>query len=315
MNAALRSFTAMGFLFLMAPSSSPVAAQDRPLIGVRFRIEAPDFRRNLYKSIPSIERDLAESLARLGREEFGFLGWQRFGDIQDPSRIAAVLSVSLTAEEPKSLGWDIWLRFSAEAGPAGSIYQCQSEKRVPPTFPKVNDRAKRKLDRRLFSPMDPQPTGDAKTLKARIEEILFKEPGFQTALLDAFLGEIPFCREARPHLGSLLEIRVQQDLALGLGSKMTLRLCSRIRGAREASLLELTANDTGVFPDTDQDSSWLQAGVSRCIVRGAEKQPDACIPEISRLFQDPLAEDLFMILFNNGYPRIRGKRVSMPAKG
>jgi len=302
----------LGFL-LLALLSPPLEGQEKPMVGVKFRIEAQDFQRNLYKSIPAIEKDLAEVFTKLGIDEFEFLGWQ-LGDIQNKSRVAAILSVSLTAREPKSLGWTIWLRFSAAAGPAGSVYGCIEGFPLEPRFLKVNH--DHKLDRPLFSQLDPQPTGNAEALRKKISDtILDEEQGFRTAISDAFLSQIPFCRNAKPHgVKGLLKIGGGgEDLDLGESSVIRLRLCSSIPEGREPSTLELKVG-TWISLKKDKDPALPQASISRCTVGGSEKQREACILEVPRIFQKPLATDLFMVQFNKSEFQASGKWALTPGK-
>jgi hypothetical protein len=306
-QTASHSSSALLALVLASPFASPLLAQEKPVVAVEFRIEAPDFRRNLYKSAAAIEQDLARSLTALGADRFSFLRWQPLREIQDQARIAAILRVSLTAEEAKSLGSTVWLRFTAVPGDAGTFFSCADGE--PASIQFDPDEIGR-LGRPLFSDRDPQPTGNPKALKAAILGSLDEK--FRIALAATFLSRIPFCHEAKPHVEGLVKIGMsRRDLDIAESSRMTLALCHRYQGrGRTARRLDMTtAIDTGIYLDGDTDPDKIQARI-HC----PADQAGSCLSEIPLILQSPLGTDLFMIDFKRRLPGTSGKRASSPAK-
>ncbi len=139
MGRSLRLLTAF-LLALLGPRL--LSAEDKPLICVDVRIEATNFRRNLRNSINEVETDLSQLVAELSADRHEFLTWQPLNNVRDPSRLSAVLHVSVTQDA----GDSILLRFSAEAGRAASSFDCSKGGPGTVSFGSLSD-----LDLPLFS--------------------------------------------------------------------------------------------------------------------------------------------------------------------
>jgi hypothetical protein len=259
-----------------------LGAEAKPLIGVEFRIDARDFRLNLYPYLSEIEKELSRQVAELSASSQGFLTWRPFSQGEDRSPLAAVLHVSLT-QEPSSqgLGSSMRLHFSAEVGPLGSRSDC-----FKAAVETVSVRPLKDLDLELFSALEPQPTGDREALMERIQNKL-NNAGFRDTLGKAFARKIPICHAAERLQTGLVAIGLNRsDLDMEEGSKMEIDLCSLDHGDKVGGILGLDAAiRTGIFPKGPK-GELIQGRVSSCKFGNLENDP--CKSKIPQMFQKAL---------------------------
>lgn len=296
----LRALTAFALALL---SSRLLGAEAKTLIGVDLRIEAPNFRSNLSRNIDNVQKELSRLVAVLSADRHEFLTWQALKDVRDLSQLSAILHVSVTQEAD-----GVMLRFSPEAGRAGTHFECLEGAVRPLSFVSLSD-----LDRQLFSPLEPQP-GDREALAARIRSVL-ADPKFRDTLGKVFTSQVPICHVAEPIPPNLVAIGLKRsDLDVDDSSTMKLSLCSRLPEARGPQGGELgldVANRTGIYLDGER-KSWIQGRVSSCVFGNFVK--DTCVTKIPLMFQKHLDRslDVLMIDFRPRYPGTLGRQVVRP---
>jgi hypothetical protein len=291
---------AMVVLALLCPQL--LGAEPKPLIGVEFHIEARNIRRNLHKKIADIEMDLSRLVADLSTDRHEFLTWQPLSQVRDSSQLSAVLHVSLTQDADGA----IMLRFSPEAKPAGSLFDCFKGTVGTVRFGHLKD-----LDLRLFTPLEPQHTGERAVLRARIRDVLDRRE-FQDTLANVFARWIPLCHYWKPLKQSLVEICLKQsDLDMAENSKMELHLCSLDQGERRGGTLGLDAAiQSGSYSEGTR-GELIQGRVTSC--KFGDLENDSCKSRIRLMFQRPLgAPDVVMIDFERLYSGTQGKQAARP---
>lgn len=297
----LRALTAFALALL---SSRLLGAEAKPLIGVDLRIEAPNFRDNLSQYIDNIQKELSRVVADLSTDRHEFLTWQPLKDVRDLSQLSAIFHVSL-----KDDGGVIMLRFSAEAGRAASSFDCSKGAPGTVSFGHLKD-----LDLRLFSRLEPQPSGDRAVLADRIRRVL-ADPKFRDTLGKVFTSQIPICHVAKPLEQGLVETGLKQsDLDMEEGSKMEIHLCSLDHGDNRGGTLGLDAAiRTGKYPKGPK-GDLIQGRVSFCKFGGLEN--DSCKAKIRLMFERPLGDpEVVMIDFTSRYSCTNGSQATCPRKG
>ena len=301
-QAVGRNFRVLAAVALALLSPRLLGAEAKPLIGVELRIEATNFRRNLHRHINDVEKYLASLVADLSADRHGFLSWQPLSQVRDRSQLAAILHVSLIQGD----GGFIMLRFSAEAGRAGTHFECFEGAVEPVSFESLKD-----LERQLYSPLDPQPTGNAALLQERIQTVL-KGTGFRDALGGVFASKIPICHDAKPIEAGLVAIGLKQsELHVAENSKMELSLCSLDQGKKWGGILGLAAaTRTGIYSKSPKEEL-IQGRVSSCKFGGSENE--LCKSKIRLMFQEKIDHslDVVMIDFVPSYPSTLGSQVTL----
>src|SRR5258706_6668255 len=112
------------------------SADQRPLIAVKFEIkedEAPEFYDNLAKVLPKVEEDLTRDLVKYFNGKLSFYDWTSGLDPKDPSRLAALLTVSLKRGDRGSPNYNILLVFTGEIRKSGAVFKCDAKDPMAPS--------------------------------------------------------------------------------------------------------------------------------------------------------------------------------------
>lgn len=287
-----------------------LAAQDKPSVAVQFKIDAPNYQRNLYQKSAEVERKLEKTFAGIANQRFGFLAWKPFDPVQGRSTSSAALAVRMEERNPTPQGSSIWLMFAPQPGVRGTTFDCVAEVPVPARFDTM-------LGVLLYSRSEHQ-SGKPEDLEKRVVKELnefFGNEDFRQALTDAFLGRIPLCHEARPLGGPFLALGIQQKLLrMDPRSRMVLRPCSRIprMDKRDGEIgLELAKSRIS----EGEVAALVQAEAISCVFQpwiGAE-----CLQKVPLILQHQLPHgiDVFMRRYFGAPEDTDRNRTTSPWKG
>ncbi len=217
--------------------AAAVAAESPRIVEVEFQVKAPEFSTNLKKTLHLLHENVAEELARLGCEHFGFVRWEPASTADDRLRDAKLI-VALAED-----GGDVYLTFES--------------------YPR---HTRIKLFNTAYDPLyryyDKPPTGNRAQLECdligsrntqqerkpcrRYLPRLFENRDFRDRLLREFLSEIAIASELILHRRRLLLPVDEKALAAHDGCKLKAEFETRIDD-HKAGLCRLLLEKNGSY--------------------------------------------------------------------